>query len=236
MTPPVSRLACLLVEVQRLVVGAAVVHEGRVLAARRTAPPETAGRWELPGGKVEVGEQPADAVRREVAEELGCEVRVRGWLAPRVEVRAGLALVVAVVELVDGEPRPCEHDRLRWLHAAELDDVDWLDPDRPFLTHLARVLGGTSRAVLDDPDLAHALARDLERAGHAARVARDPLAGEDDDEDHPWTVDTAAPLPVLERLLEGRDGWLDPGPVGEHPPGVPLDLPRAPRRRHRGSH
>ena len=57
-----------------LVVGAAVVRHGRVLATRRTHPPEAAGRWELPGGKVEPGEGPADAVVREVREELGCEV------------------------------------------------------------------------------------------------------------------------------------------------------------------
>ena len=58
------------------VVGAAIVRDGRVLAARRTAPPEAAGRWELPGGKVESGETPDAALVREVAEELGCTVAV----------------------------------------------------------------------------------------------------------------------------------------------------------------
>ena len=57
-----------------LVVGAAVVRHGRVLATRRTNPPEAAGRWEFPGGKVEPGEDAEDAVVREIREELGCDV------------------------------------------------------------------------------------------------------------------------------------------------------------------
>ena len=56
-----------------LVVGAAVVRDGRVLACRRTTPPEAAGRWEFPGGKVEPGESPDAALVRELHEELGVE-------------------------------------------------------------------------------------------------------------------------------------------------------------------
>jgi 8-oxo-dGTP diphosphatase len=124
-----------------LVVGAAVVRDHRVLAARRTAPEATAGRWEFPGGKVEPGETPEAAVVREVGEELGCEVEVRGWLVPSVPVGAAYLLRVAVVRLVAGEPTPVEHDRVRWLAADELDRVDWLEADRPFLPELAALLG-----------------------------------------------------------------------------------------------
>ena len=55
---------------------ASIVEDGRVLAARRTGPPELAGQWELPGGKVDPGETEADALARELAEELGIEVAV----------------------------------------------------------------------------------------------------------------------------------------------------------------
>ena len=60
------------------VVGAAILAGGRVLAARRTSPPEAAGRWEFPGGKVEPGETAEAALCREVAEELGCRIAVTG--------------------------------------------------------------------------------------------------------------------------------------------------------------
>jgi len=118
------------------VVGAAVLRDGTVLAARRTAPAATAGRWEFPGGKVEPGEAAEAALVREVGEELGCAVAVLGWLDGEVPVGDHHLLRVALARLVDGDPVPVEHDRVRWLSTAELDDVDWLDPDRPFLPEL----------------------------------------------------------------------------------------------------
>ena len=123
---------------RRVVVGAAVVRDGRVLAARRTAPASAAGRWELPGGKVEPGETPAAALVREVGEELGCRVAVTGWLDGGVPIGEAHELRVALADLVDGEPTPVEHDLVRWLGADELDAVDWLEPDRPFLAELRR--------------------------------------------------------------------------------------------------
>ena len=134
------------------VVGAALVRDGRVLAARRTAPAATAGRWEFPGGKVEVGETPEAALVREIAEELGVTIAVRRWLAGAVPIGTAYELTVAIADVVAGEPDPVEHDEVRWLTTDELDDVAWLDPDRPFLPELRRTLveqreRGTSEGV-----------------------------------------------------------------------------------------
>ena len=122
------------------VVGVALLHRGRVLAARRATPSELAGGWELPGGKVEAGEDPAAAAVREITEELGCTVEVTGWLDGSSAISSGLALRVATARLVDGDPVPTEHDAIRWLRAEELDDVGWLAADRPFLPRLRKVL------------------------------------------------------------------------------------------------
>jgi 8-oxo-dGTP diphosphatase len=122
------------------VVGAAIVRDGRVLAARRTFPADAAGRWEFPGGKVEDGETPDAALAREIVEELGCTIAVGAWLPERVPIGERHVLTVALATLADGEPVPREHDALRWLSVDELDDVDWLDPDRPFLTALRDAL------------------------------------------------------------------------------------------------
>ena len=125
-------------------VGAAVVREGRLLAARRTTPLEAAGRWELPGGKVEPDESPDDALVREVFEELGCRVRVEAWLDGEQPIGTTHLLRAARCTLVGGEPRPgADHDELRWLDPDELDDVDWLEPDRPFLPALRTLLLGS---------------------------------------------------------------------------------------------
>ena len=107
-----------------------------MLAARRTAPESARGLWEFPGGKVEPGEDADVAIVREIAEELGCSIRVIGRLDGEQRIRDGYALRVALAELTDGEPVPHEHDAIRWLGADQLNLVEWLAPDVPFLAEL----------------------------------------------------------------------------------------------------
>jgi mutator protein MutT len=217
------------------VVGAAIVRHSRVLAARRTAPPAAAGRWELPGGKVEAGEDPTAALEREVAEELGCTVEVTDWLAGRAPIGDTHQLTVAFVRLVSGEPEPTEHDQVRWLTRDELGEVDWLEPDRPFLPEIAARLGSPEtlvRAIFFDADDARAVGDRLTRDGFEASVVRERLHGEDDDEDHPWAVLSDAPELVVELLVDEYDGWLDRDDDAL-PTATPLELPAAPKRRAR---
>jgi hypothetical protein len=84
------------------------------------------------------------------------------------------------------------------------------------------------RGIFFDEEHARAAAARLAADGYAAEVVRERLAGEDDDEDHPWAVLTDAPEMVLDMLVDEYDGWLDTGP--EAPPAAPPDLPVAPRR------
>jgi 8-oxo-dGTP diphosphatase len=127
-----------------VVVGAAIVRDGRLLAARRTTPVEAAGRWELPGGKVEPGESPETALTREIAEELGCAVIVEQWLDGEQPIGTTHVLRAAVCRLAGGEPHPgADHDELRWLKPGQLLEVDWLEPDRPFLAQLEDLLPRT---------------------------------------------------------------------------------------------
>ncbi|WP_211259868.1 (deoxy)nucleoside triphosphate pyrophosphohydrolase [Streptomyces violens] len=116
----------------RVVVGGAVLDRGRLLAARRSAPPELAGRWELPGGKVEDGETPEQALVRELREELGVAVEPLARIPGEWPLKPGLVLQVWTVRLVSGTPRPLQdHDALRWLPPGDEGTVDWLDQDRP---------------------------------------------------------------------------------------------------------
>ena len=121
-------------------VGAAIVRDGRVLAARRTAPASAAGRWEFPGGKVEPGESDDESLVREIEEELGVRITLARWLDGAEEIGEQFMLRVAIGSLDRGDPVPSEHDQVRWLAADELGDVDWLDADRPFLAELSHLL------------------------------------------------------------------------------------------------
>ena len=128
-----------------LVVGGVIVDDldspTRVLAARRTNPPGLRGKWEFPGGKVEVGEAPEYALVRELREELGVETLLGPELLAldslswRISDELEMRLWFAAIE--GGEPTPIDsHDEVRWLDASSLESVDWLDADRQVLPYL----------------------------------------------------------------------------------------------------
>jgi 8-oxo-dGTP diphosphatase len=130
-----------------VVVGAALLDAGRLLAARRSAPPELAGRWELPGGKVEPRELPEDALVRELREELGVEAEVVERVPGEWPLKSPYVLHVWTARLLPGSaaPQPLEdHDELRWLTPDHLWEVPWLDQDVPAVRELAtRLAAGT---------------------------------------------------------------------------------------------
>ncbi|PZF86496.1 (deoxy)nucleoside triphosphate pyrophosphohydrolase [Jiangella anatolica] len=123
---------------ERLVVAAAIVDDlvrpARLLAARRSEPPELAGGWEFPGGKVEPGERPLAALHRELREELGIAVEVGpevpGPYDGRWALGAGLSMRLWLAVVKEGVPAPLEdHDELRWLGPGEWAGVPWLPAD-----------------------------------------------------------------------------------------------------------
>jgi 8-oxo-dGTP diphosphatase len=119
--------------VVRIVVGVAVVRDGKVLAAYRAGPD---GGWEFPGGKVEPGETEEQAAVREIREELDLEIKVGASLGPAVGIDERHRLHVYLASIVAGEPVLREHTELRWFARDELDETTWLVPDRPFVREL----------------------------------------------------------------------------------------------------
>lgn len=121
---------------------AVIIVDGRVLACERSAPPEVAGRWEFPGGKVEPGETDQVALARECAEELGVRVEVGDRVGPDVPLAHGRAVLrVFAVRLLNGDvPRALEHTSMRWLAQDELDSVHWLPADKPIVAELPALL------------------------------------------------------------------------------------------------
>jgi len=119
------------------VVAAAIVQDGKVLAAQRSTPPALAGLWEFPGGKVEPGESELEALVRECQEELGVTVAPGEFLGevPNPYGSGGVRLWAAVLsdpESAQGQPTALEHRELRWLGSSELTEVNWLPGNRQF--------------------------------------------------------------------------------------------------------
>jgi 8-oxo-dGTP diphosphatase len=131
--------------VNKIVVAGAIIAERKVLVAQRVRPPELAGRWELPGGKVATGESEPEALARELAEELGVEVEVGERLGDDVELSPTMTLRAYETTLIRGEPHPHDHSALRWVSATELRDVDWVPADRGFVTALDELLARRAR-------------------------------------------------------------------------------------------
>jgi 8-oxo-dGTP diphosphatase len=125
-----------------LVVAAALYDgDGRVLIAERPAGKHMAGRWEFPGGKVNVGEVEAQALARELREELGIEVtssRPYMRLTHSYDDR-DVELSMWIVERYSGAPQCLDGQRLKWVQPERLLDEDILEADRPFVEALARL-------------------------------------------------------------------------------------------------
>jgi 8-oxo-dGTP diphosphatase len=124
-------------KVLRVIVGAAIVAERKVLACARAHPPELAGMWEFPGGKVEPGESETAALVRECQEELGVRIAVGERIGDDIPLgHRRTVLKIFAARLVDGSPRALEHAELRWLSRGNLGDVPWLPADAPIVAAL----------------------------------------------------------------------------------------------------
>ena len=124
----------------QIVVAGALIDGARLLVAQRDRPPELAGLWELPGGKVTAGESETAALIRELDEELGVEVVVGTRLGPDVRLPNELVLRAYLVTRIGGIVQPRDHRALRWVAAAELDGLDWVPADRAWVPDLIAAL------------------------------------------------------------------------------------------------
>ncbi len=126
---------------RRVRVVAAVVRRGAsILVSRRHAHAERGGQWEFPGGKVEPGESEPEALRREIAEELGCAVEVGALVVRHTHRYPDLEVELAfyACRLPPGaEPRPLGVAALEWADQGSLAGYDFCEADLPVLPAIA---------------------------------------------------------------------------------------------------
>lgn len=115
------------------VVGAVIMRDQAVFAARRGPGMLLEGFWEFPGGKIEGGESPQEALLRELREELNCSVEVQDFVTT-TEYDYDFGTVVLstfTCALQEGEPELSEHSEIRWVPIEKMLDLEWAPADVP---------------------------------------------------------------------------------------------------------
>jgi 8-oxo-dGTP diphosphatase len=118
--------------------------DGRVLIAQRPADKQMGGLWEFPGGKVEPGESPEEALIRELVEELGIAVK-EPCLAPFSFASHNYAdfhllMPLYICRRWEGEPQAKEHTALKWVRPKDLKDYPMPPADVPLIPMLRDLL------------------------------------------------------------------------------------------------
>ena len=114
---------------------AVIVKDGMILATRRGKEMDHAGLWEFPGGKLHPGESYEDCVVREIREELNVRIKVTGHLHPSefVYPHKTIKLIPFWAEIVDGDIKATEHDRIEWFSPSQLMRLAWPGADMPIV-------------------------------------------------------------------------------------------------------
>lgn len=122
------------------VVGAVIVLDGKILCAQRGPSKSLPLKWEFPGGKIEDGESPQEALGREIKEEMHIEIEIGKQIEHTVyEYDFGIVhLTTFYCKLIKGKPTLTEHIAIKWLPPNELASLDWASADIPTIEKLTR--------------------------------------------------------------------------------------------------
>lgn len=117
------------------VVAGAIVKDGKVFAAQRGNKGKTAFKFEFPGGKIEPGESPEQALARELREELSINVEVHELITAIVDEYEDVILHIDTYRcsLISGTPTLSEHIAMAWSNKEELDKLEFSPADKPTL-------------------------------------------------------------------------------------------------------
>lgn len=124
-----------------IVVAGVLQQDGKLLIGQRMAKDRHGLKWEFPGGKVEIGETPKQALKRELLEELGIEAVIGPEIARyehSAQGRPPLILLFHRVDAYTGEPQPKTFEQILWETPDVLPGYDFLDGDLDFVRRIAR--------------------------------------------------------------------------------------------------
>lgn len=125
------------------VVAGFMKKEGRILVGQRPENNTLAGQWEFPGGKIEIGETPEEALSRELSEELGIAAEIGGLKLACTHSYGDIGILILFYEVLfwKGEPKAKHHMMLEWIYPEELSHRSIPEANRKILNKIYKALG-----------------------------------------------------------------------------------------------
>ena len=125
------------------VVAGLLIREDKILVAKRALHKTHGGLWEFPGGKIERGEEPSEALQRELLEELSVAVCVGSFVASSQVLSEDIEIEMSVfaVQILRGDLINKEHEELRWISPQEVAELKWAPADIPLLPAIVSFCG-----------------------------------------------------------------------------------------------
>ena len=123
------------------VTAAIIIDKNKILIAQRGSNEKLAGKWEFPGGKIELGETPQECLKREIKEELEVDIAVGNYLGESIYTypNGEIKLIAYFATILDGDIKLSVHDKVEWITISQIDKYDFAPADIPFIEKLKEV-------------------------------------------------------------------------------------------------
>lgn len=123
------------------VTAAIIINNNKILIAQRGANEKLAGKWEFPGGKIELGETPQQCLKREIKEELEVDIEVGNYLDESIYTypNGEIKLMAYFATIVGGNIMLSVHDKVEWITISKIDKYDFAPADIPLVKKLKEV-------------------------------------------------------------------------------------------------
>ncbi|MCI9069314.1 (deoxy)nucleoside triphosphate pyrophosphohydrolase [Clostridium sp.] len=123
------------------VTAAIIIDNNKILIAQRGKNENLAGKWEFPGGKIEIDETPQQCLKREIREELEVDIVVGNYLGESICTYSNskIKLIAYFATILSGDIKLSVHDKVEWITISEFDEYEFAPADIPFIAKLKEI-------------------------------------------------------------------------------------------------